>query len=68
MTAPMKQAAVSRGLRLPFVLTAGVTLESSLEPLDLRVNCAWFLPALEALPCTRPAHLGALQRTHVAFF
>jgi len=68
MTAPKKQAAVSSGLRLQFVLTAGVTLESSLEPLDLRVNCAWFLPAREALPCTRPAHFGALLRTHFAFF
>ena len=38
MTAPVTQAAVSGGMRVQFVLPAGVTLESAPEPLDSRVQ------------------------------
>ena len=38
MTAPVTQAAVPGGMRVQFVLPEGVTLESSPEPLDPRVQ------------------------------
>ena len=38
MTAPVTQAAVPGGMRVQFVLPAGVTLESAPEPLDPRVQ------------------------------
>lgn len=38
MTAPVTQAAVPGGMRVQFVLPAGVTLETAPEPLDPRVQ------------------------------
>jgi hypothetical protein len=38
MTAPVTQAAVPGGMRVQFVLPAGVTLEAAPEPLDPRVK------------------------------
>jgi hypothetical protein len=74
MTAPVTQAAVQGGMRVQFVLPAGVTLESAPEPLDPRVQ-------LRQVPARRWAairysgtwsqsnddeHLGKLQATLAA--
>ena len=74
MTAPVTQAAVQGGMRVQFVLPAGVTLESAPEPLDPRVQ-------LRQVPASRWAairysgtwsqsnddeHLGKLQATLAA--
>ncbi len=71
MTAPVTQAAVQGGMRVQFMLPAGVTLESAPVPLDPRVQ-------LRLVPASRRAairysgtwsqsnydeHLGKLQAT-----
>jgi hypothetical protein len=74
MTAPVTQAAVPGGMRVQFVLPAGVTLESAPEPLDPRVQ----LRLVPASPwavirysgtwsqANYDEHLGKLQATLAA--